>query len=194
MDNYVTGNTIKKLREQKNLTQKELADMILVSDKTVSKWENGRGYPDIGILEQLAKALQINIVELITGEVIKNENVSGNMRKIKYYVCPMCGNVISSIGEIQLSCCGIQLPVLETEDSTVEHEISVERIEHEYFVSVAHDMSKKHYISFIAYVTSDYIQLCKLYPEQNAEVRFIIKGHGDIYVYCNKHGLFSKRM
>lgn len=194
MDNYVTGNTIKKLREQKNLTQKELADMILVSDKTVSKWENGRGYPDIGILEQLAKALQINIVELITGEVVKNENVSSNMRKIKYYVCPMCGNVISSIGEVQLSCCGIQLPVLETEDSSVEHGICVERIEHEYFVSVEHDMSKKHYISFIAYVTNDRMQLCKLYPEQNAETRFLIKGHGDIYVYCNKHGLFSMRV
>ena len=85
MDNYVTGNTIKALREQKKLTQKELADMILISDKTVSKWENGRGYPDIGILEPLAKALQVNIVELITGEVIKNENQSSNMKKIKIF-------------------------------------------------------------------------------------------------------------
>ena len=54
MDNYVTGSLIKKLREGKRMTQEELADKVCVSAKAVSKWETGRGFPDIGLIESLA--------------------------------------------------------------------------------------------------------------------------------------------
>ena len=74
---YVTGKTIKELREKRKLTQKELADKINVSDKTISKWETGKGLPDIGIVEELSKALSVSIGELLTGEYRTNENVSG---------------------------------------------------------------------------------------------------------------------
>lgn len=191
MDNYITGNTIRMLRERKKLTQKELADILAVSDKTVSKWENGRGYPDIGILEILADALSVNIAQLFTGNVIQNSNISGNMKKINYYVCPMCGNIISGVGEAQVSCCGIDLPILEIEELEEEHRLKIEKIENEYYLTLPHSMSKEHYISFISYVTSDHVEMKKLYPEQSVEVRFPMKGHGYIYLYCNKHGLFQ---
>lgn len=110
---YVTGKTIKELREKRKLTQKELAENINVSDKTISKWETGKGLPDIGIMEELSKALGISIGELLTGEYRKNENRSGNMKNMKFYVCPVCGNVIATVGAGSFSCCGITLPEQE---------------------------------------------------------------------------------
>lgn len=79
---YITGNTIRVLREKNNLTQKELAKIISVSDKTISKWETNKGLPDIGIIEELANALRVSLSELFTGDLKTNENVSGNMKKI----------------------------------------------------------------------------------------------------------------
>lgn len=194
---YVTSNTIKELREKKKLTQKQLADILLVSDKTVSKWETGRGLPDIGIIEALAGALDVSLAELLAGEVSINGNRSANMRKSLMYVCPVCGNVIVSTGKGAFSCCGIKLPALEPEliaesstDADLEHNIKVELLDNEYYVSIEHPMSKDHYISFILYATISNIQMTKLYPEQMAETRFSKRDHGYIYAYCNKHGLY----
>jgi len=194
MLNYVTGNTIKVLREKKNYTQKQLADILNISDKTISKWETGKGLPDVSLLEPLAKSLNVSVAELLSGEYITNINRSGNMLKSKFYVCPICGNVIQAIGEGSFSCCGINLPVQEAEEFDEEHKIILSKIENEWYLSVNHPMIKDHYISFIAYVTSNKVQLVKLYPEQNPEVRFAMSGHGFIYVFCNKHGLFSKKI
>lgn len=97
--NYVTGETIKNLREKKRITQKELADMINVSDKTISKWETNKGLPNISIIEELSHALGVSIAELLTGELKINDNQSGNMKKIHFYVCPICGNIITSVGQ-----------------------------------------------------------------------------------------------
>ena len=178
--NYVTGETIKNLREKKRITQKELADMINVSDKTISKWETNKGLPDISIIEELSHALGVSIAELLTGELKINDNPSGNMKKIHFYVCPICGNIITSVGQGSFSCCGITLPEQEAEKGN------------EYYVSAAHPMRKEHYISFVAYVTSGNVEIVKLYPEQNIDIRFRKKGHGILYLYCNKHGLFRQ--
>lgn len=194
MNNYITGKTIKALREKNRLTQRELAEKLLVSDKTISKWENGRGYPDIEILAQLASTLSVEINELVTGDVIENKNRNANMKKMQFYVCPVCNNAIYSIGEANISCCGIKLPVLEVEDCEEGHIIDVERVENEYYVHINHSMCKEHYIHFIAYVTNDGFEARKMYPEQNAETRFLIKGRGYIYIYCNIHGLFRKNI
>lgn len=191
---YVTGKIIKELREQKNLTQKQLADMLQISDKTVSKWETDRGLPDIGLIEGLAGSLGISVAELLTGEYAVNSNRSSNMKKMKFYVCPVCGNVIQSTGEGTYSCCGIVLPQLQVEDEDDRHQICVETLENEYYIHMDHPMTKEHYISFLAYVTSDRIQLVKLYPEQNVEGRFTRRGHGLLYAYCNQHGLFQLRV
>ena len=189
---YVTGKTIKELREKRKLTQKELAEKISVSDKTISKWETGKGLPDIAIIEELAKALGVSIAELLTGDLRENENPSGNMKKILFYVCPICGNIITSVGQGTFSCCGVMLPPLEAEACEETHQIKVETVDKEYYVTLDHPMNKKHSISFLAYVTSASVEIAKLYPEQDISVRFRKKGHGILYAYCNRHGMFRR--
>lgn len=190
MDRYVTGAVIRRLREKKKITQKELAGMIHVSGKAVSKWETGQGFPDISLLEPLAQALDISVIELLSGEDIRNTNRSFNMARGKFYVCPVCGNVIIATGETVVSCCGITLPPLEAEPADEEHAVSKEIAEDEYFVSIDHPMTKEHYISFLAAVSDFGVQLVKLYPEGNAEARFKIDRVKTLYAYCNRHGLF----
>ena len=190
MDRYVTGAVIRRLREKKKITQEELAGMIHVSGKAVSKWETGQGFPDISLLEPLAQALDISVIELLSGEDIRNTNRSFKMARGKFYVCPVCGNVIIATGETVVSCCGITLPPLEAEAADDEHEICKETVEDEYYVSINHPMTKDHYISFLAVVSDFGVQLVKLYPEGNAEARFKIDRVKILYAYCNRHGLF----
>jgi len=194
MDRYVTGAVIRRLRENKKMTQEELAEKVFVSSKAVSKWETGQGFPDVSLIEPLAKALDISVIELLSGEDIRNCNRSSNMTKGKFYVCPVCGNVINTTGEAVVSCCGITLPPLEPETPDEEHGITVEIIEDEYYVTVCHPMTKEHYISFLAAVSDQGIQLTKLYPEGNAEARFRISCVRKMYAYCNRHGLFMLKM
>lgn len=194
MNNYITGATIKRLREEKGITQSQLAEQIGVNGKAVSKWETAKGLPDITLIEPLAKALGVSVMELMSGETVNNKNVSANILRSKFYACPVCGNIIRSTGDAVISCCGITLPPLEAEEADESHEINIERVEDEFFVTVSHDMTKTHFISFIAHLTSDRVQFVKLYPEGNAETRFQLRGKGFLYIYCNKHGLMKKRI
>ena len=191
MNQYVTGEVIKEMRKQKNMTQLQLADHLGVTDKTVSKWENGKGYPDIALLEPIADAFQISVTELISGNRIKNENVSANMMRSKFYACPICGNVVHAMGDAVIQCHGVQILPAEAEKTDENHMIFIERIEDEYFVRIDHEMTKSHYISFIAATSADRIQMVKLYPEGNAEAYFKVSGVKKIFFYCNKDGLFS---
>ena len=193
MNTYVTGATIRQLREKRNLTQLELAEMIGVSSKAVSKWETGKGLPDISLLQPLAQALGISLIELMNGEPIINKNTSANMLRCKFHVCPVCGNVIHSTGNALISCCGITLPPLEAEEPDEDHGITIETVEDEHFITVHHPMTKEHFISFLAFVTCDRIQLVKFYPEGNAETRLLLRGMGYLYWYCNRHGLFRRK-
>ena len=194
MNTYVTGTTVRELREKQNMTQAELAEKIGVSSKTISKWETAKGLPDITLLQPLAQALGISVIELLNGECVSNQNISGNMLRCKFYVCPICGNVIHTMGSALVSCCGITLPLLEAEEGDEDHPLTVERVEDEHFVTVQHPMTKDHFISFVASVTSDRLQMVKLYPEGNAETRLQLRGRGYLYYYCNRHGLFKKRI
>ncbi len=191
MDKYVTGSVIRRLREIKKITQEELAAKIYVSSKAVSKWETGQGFPDISLLEPLAKALDISVIELLSGEYIRNSNRHSDITESSFYVCPVCGNVMRSVGEAVIICCGITLPPLEAEADDNEHTIHSERDGDEYYVTVDHPMTKDHYISFIAAVSDNGIQFRKLYPEGEAEARFRIDNIKMIYAYCNRHGLFE---
>ena len=190
MNTYITAAAIRQTRESRNLTQAELAESIGVSSKTVSKWETGKGLPDITLLQPLAQALGISVMELLSGQTVQNRNISANMLRTRWYVCPLCGNVIHAAGDALVSCCGIALPALEPENADEGHAVTVEQVEDEQFVTVRHPMTKEHYISFLAYVTCDRIQLVKLYPEGNPETRFQMRGLGYLYYYCNHHGLF----
>ena len=194
MNTYVTGNTIRQLREGRGLTQAELAERIGVSSKTISKWETAKGLPDISLLQPLAQALGISVIELMNGQQIMNKNISANMMRCKFYVCPICGNIIHSAGDTLISCCGVTLPALEPEEADEDHAITMEKVEDEQFITVSHPMTKEHFISFLAYVTSDRIQMVKLYPEGNAETRIQLRGMGYLYHYCNRHGLFRMKI
>ena len=193
MNQYVTGDVIRKLRENKKLTQEELAQQLFVSAKAVSKWETGRGYPDVTLLEPLAKALDISVLELLSGENVQNRNRSANMARGKFYVCPVCGNIVHTAGEAVICCCGVTLPPLEAEPADDEHAIKAEVTEDEFYVTIEHPMTKTHFISFFAAVSDQRVEIVKLYPEGNAEARFKINRVKYLYAYCNRHGLFRVR-
>ena len=191
MDRYITGAVIRRLRENKHMTQEELAERVFVSSKAVSKWETGQGFPDISLIEPLAEALGISVIELLSGEDIRNLNRSSKMSRSRFYVCPVCGNVIQASGEAVISCCGITLPPLQAEEPDEEHVIGKETVEDEYYVTTGHPMTKDHYISFLAAVSDHGVQLVKLYPEGASEARFRIDCVRKFYAYCNRHGLYE---
>lgn len=194
MDQYVTGEAIRLLREKAHFTQAELAQKLSVSDKTISKWETGKGYPDISLLEPLSSALNVSITELLSGNLITNNNVTANVLRSKVYVCPVCGNVIHSMGEAVVSCHGVMLVPELIQEPDEAHKVSVERVEDEYYVTVDHEMTKQHYISFLAAAGDDRIQTVKLYPESEAQSRFRISGVRKILYYCNRDGLFEQKI
>lgn len=194
MNTYVTGAAIKQLREERKITQAELGAKIGVSSKTVSKWETGKGLPDISLLQPLAGALGVSVIELMNGEPIANRNVSANMLRGKFYVCPVCGNVIHAMGNALVSCCGITLPSLEAEEMDDDHAVAIETVEDEHYVTIHHPMSKSHFISFVAFVTTDRMQMVKFYPEGDAATRLQLRGMGQLYYYCNQHGLYKKKV
>ncbi len=191
MNQYVTGAVIKELREKNRMTQLQLSEKLGVSDKTVSKWETAKGYPDITLLEPIAKVFRISVTELISGNPVHNANISANMLRSKFYVCPVCGNVIHCLGEAAIHCHGISLAPLDAEQTDERHMVFIERVEDEYYVRIDHSMTKDHYISFVAAVSLDHMQMVKLYPEGSAEARFKIRGVRRIFFYCNRDGLFS---
>jgi len=194
MNNYELGKIIKKVREKKGLTQLQLADMIGVCDKTISKWETLKGLPDITLIEPLAKALNISVIELISGYYVINNNKSSNIEKSELYVCPICSNIIHSMGKAVITCCGIILPELEAEEVNDAHKVTVEKVEDEFLVKIDHEMTKKHYISFIAYSRYNKFELIKLYAEGENQVRIPALNNITLYIYCNKHGLMKQKV
>ena len=149
---------------------------------------------DLVNLEPLGKALRVSVPELLCGQTIVNRNRSANMLKSRFYVCPVCGNVLFARGDAMISCCGIQLPALEEEEPDEAHRMEIQRPEDELYVFSDHRMSKDHYLSFIAYMTPDRCEIKTLYPEGNAEARFFFRGAGRLYCYCNQHGLFMQKI
>ncbi|MGN0521264.1 MAG: helix-turn-helix domain-containing protein [Eubacterium sp.] len=194
MNTNITSNTIKRLREAKGITQSELADLIGVSSKAVSKWETAKGLPDISLIEPLSKVLGVSVMELMSGDTVTNNNISANILRSKIYVCPVCSNIIYSCGDALVSCCGHTLFPLQAVDADESHKITLQRVENEHFITIDHDMTKTHYISFVAYVSSDSFRLIKFYPEGNAQTRLELRGSGFLYLYCNKHGLMKQKI
>jgi len=194
MEHYVTGAVVKALREGKGLTQKELANELGVSDKAISKWETGKGLPDITLLEPLSAVLGVSVTELLAGELRVNTNRAGNMLRSRFYVCPVCGNVIHAVGQGSFHCCGVALPPLEAEEPDEEHGIRVEKMEDDWYITMDHPMTKTHHITFVAYATADRILLQRTYPEQDCALRFPRMGFGRLYAHCNHHGLFQIKL
>ena len=143
MNAQTVGNIIKELREDKGMTQMQLAERLNVSDKTVSKWENGGGYPDITQIEPLIRTL------------IWNQFTA---KKVK-----------------------------EPDDA---HMPTIENVEDEYYIRFNHPMTKEHYISFVAAVADNGVEIIKMYPESNPELRIRRSRTRYIYFFCNQHGMF----
>lgn len=190
MDCKKVGTLILGLRKEKKLTQKQLADAMSISDKTVSKWERGLGCPDVSLLHELSDVLGVKIEKILLGDLDPNNADGGNMKRIKFYVCPSCGNIITSTGEADVSCCGRKLTALIAKPSDEKHHLKVESIEDDYYITFSHEMSKAHYLNFVAYVAYDRVLVVRLYPEQSGEVRFPRMHGGKLYFGCNQHGLW----
>ncbi len=192
MDCAKIGKLIEHLRKEKGLTQKEVAEQLNISNKTVSKWECGKGAPDVSLWKGLSAILGADILKLLQGELNPNRLDIGKIENIRFYVCPSCGNILTSTGKAGISCCGRNLSPLSAVTEITGHEISVEEMDTDYFITIKHDMSKRHYISFAAYVYDDRIWFQRLYPEQNLAFRMpVMKGGGNLYLYCTKDGLFK---
>ena len=185
-----TGKLLYTLRKEKAMTQKQVADLLNISDKAISKWERGLGCPDISLLPELSQILGVNIEEILAGKIALNETIGGNMKKLAFYICPQCNNLITATGDANISCCGKRLEALAAAKANEHHLLTVEPVEDELYVTASHEMKKEHYLSFVAYVTGDKVLIVKQYPEWTMQFRFHKFGHGKLYFYCTNHGLF----
>lgn len=188
------GEIIKSLRLEKNMTQKQLAQLLNVSDKTVSKWECNAGVPEISIINELASLLNVNVEHLLTGQLSENNKEGGNMKRIQFYICPQCGNIISDFGNGDIRCCSKPLKPLIAKEPQSDHKPILEQVENEYFLRFNHEMSKSHYLSFVAVVKFDRMLLIKLYPEQSPELRIPREKGALLYYCCNQEGLFKTKL
>ena len=143
MDCSKVGNLIYTLRTEKGMTQKALANAMNISDRTISKWERGAGCPDVSLLRELSDILGVNIEKILLGDLEPNKKDGGNMKRIKFYVCPVCGNVISSTGMAEISCCGRKLNALKARPADLSHSVSAKAVEGDYYITLEHDMEKQ---------------------------------------------------
>lgn len=191
MDLLKTGRLIAELRKEKGLTQKDIAQRLGICAKTVSKWETGHGFPDVSLIGELSKIFQIDVSKLLEGEMPEIKPEIGNVKRTKFYVCEKCGNILTSVGNAEIACCGRKLPPLSPQALDESHKLNIEKIEDEYYITFSHPMTKEHYISFVSYVRFDRVLTVKLYPEQNGELRIPQMHGGKLCYYCNTHGLYE---
>lgn len=188
------GSVIYQLRKEAAMTQQELADKLFISNKAISKWERGQGCPDVSLLGSLSEVFGVNIEKILAGDISPNSADGGNMKRAKFYVCPMCGNILTATGDAEISCCGRKLEPLVSKTADAEHQLHVEVIEDDYYITFEHEMSKDHFLNFFAYLDYDRVTLVRLYPEQGGEVRFPKRGRGKLLFGCSKDGLFSWKL
>lgn len=193
MDCEKTGTLIRTLRAERGLTQKQIADALGISPKTVSKWECGLGCPDLGLWRDLAVILGTDVEQLMEGELKRNRPDSGNISRVRFYVCPLCGNVLFSTGPANIHCCGQRLEALIPSVEQLP-DLTVEEMDTDYYLTFDHPMTKQHHLTFAAYVKTDRITLHRLYPEQEAAVRFPVQRGGVLYVCCSQHGLMRYKV
>ncbi|MCI8665695.1 MAG: helix-turn-helix domain-containing protein [Dorea sp.] len=190
MDNVKIGQLIYRLRKEKRLTQLQLAEQLGVSDKAVSKWERGMGCPEVSLLPDLSNIFHVDLEKLLSGEMNENETLGGNMKKMNFYICPTCGNMVTAMTDTTVSCCGKKLSAQQPIKAGEDEKLKVEIIDDNYFITSEHPMTREHHITFIALLTGDSIMLRKQYPEWDLQVRIPTFAHGKLLWYCTKHGLF----
>lgn len=192
MDSKQTGALLSKLRKERGMTQRELAEVLHVSAQAVSKWERGQGCPDVSLLPALAETFGVSVERLLAGDLSPENDDGGNMKRMKFYVCPDCGNVLTATSGGELHCCGRKLEPLTVRPADADHGVSVAEVEEDWYVTFRHPMEKDHFFRFAAYVTMDRCLLVRLYPEQGGEFRIPqLRGGGRLYLCCSRDGLFE---
>lgn len=187
-----TGNLIRSLRIKKGLTQKELAQMICVTDKAVCKWEKGRGCPNITLISQLSKVLEVDIQSILQGYLDKNKKIGENMNHLKFYKCPTCGNLVTSIKSVELSCCSNKLsPVSAQTRSDPEYQPVIQEFDGQYSIKFNHPMTKSNYISQVIVVRYDQIMTVNLYAESEAIITIPQVRGIRLFVITNKSELIA---
>ncbi len=187
-----TGNLIRSLRIKKGLTQKELAQMICVTDKAVCKWEKGRGCPNITLISQLSKVLEVDIQSILQGYLDKNKKIGENMNHLKFYKCPTCGNLVTSIKSVELSCCGNKLsPVSAQTRREPEYQPVIQEFDGQYSIKFNHPMTKSDYISQVIVVRYDQIMTVNLYAESEAIITIPQVRGIRLFVITNKSELIA---
>lgn len=188
-----TGLLIRKFRHEKNLTQKQLAEILNVSDKAVSKWETGNGLPDISILPEISDFFGTDMQILLNGSLNKNESECGNMKKLKFYICQECGNIITSTADTVVNCCGKKLLPEEIKKAD-NQKLSAEYQNGEWYITTDHPMTKEHYISFVAYLNDSTVMIFRQYPEWQVNVHIPCSANGRLVWYCKKCGLMYQEL
>lgn len=194
MNQQKTGSLIRTLRLKQNFTQLALANQLGVSDKAVSKWERGVGAPDVSLLPSLSQALGVDMEALLRGELEEKDMTRGDMKKIKLYCCPECGNILFSLDDAAVSCCGKKLQSLPMQEADDAHRLHIEHSDGEWYITASHEMQREHYISFVAFATQDTVIIKKQYPEWTLETRLPVFRHGILLWYCTKDGLFYQKL
>jgi len=192
MDSREIGTLLARLRAEQGMTQKAVAERLNVSSQAVSKWERGKGCPDISLLPDLSRTFGVSLARLLEGDLTPAPKEAGNMKRVKFYVCPDCGNILTASGGGELHCCGRRLEPLKPRRADEAHMARVESMEEDWYITFPHPMEKCHFFRFAAYVTLDKVLLVRLYPEQGGEVRFPqIRGGTKLYLCCSRDGLFE---
>lgn len=194
MDLGKSGRLIYTLRKELNYTQKDVAARLGISAKTVSKWETGRGFPDISLVSELAKILKTDPSKLIEGALSENKKEGGNLKKTRFLICEKCGNIVTETGNAEVICCGRRAEPLTAKSVDEKHNPVIEKTEDEYYITFSHPMSKDHYISFVSYVRYDRLLTVKLYPEQDCALRIPQMRGGKLIFHCNNDGLFELKI
>lgn len=183
------GALIKKRRTELGLTQKALADKMNISDKTISKWERGLGFPDVNLISELSEILSVSIESLILGKCTQNEFKEINMKNNVYYICRQCGSITVSTGKAEITCCGEKLAPAEAKKADDDRKLTVTPVENEWLVTGDCPMTKEDYISFAAFLTSETMYMIKLYPEWDLCFRIPGRTSGKLVWYSKKQEL-----
>lgn len=194
MDSTKIGMVVSALRKERGMTQRELAELLHVSSKAVSKWERGQGIPDISLLERLAEVLDVTVEQILSGKLPAKRKDSGNVARMKFYLCPNCGNVLMGTGECYPVCCGRRLKPAAAKQPDEAHTLKLEQVEVDRYVTADHPMEKAHYLQFAALVGYDRMEFVRLYPQQDGAFRLTGLNRGTLYYGCSEHGLFRMKL
>lgn len=148
--------------------------------------------PDVSLLKDISALYGVDMEKILEGNLEEKGVEVGNMKRMKFIRCAHCGNIFWSTGGSEISCCGRKLIPLVAQDMDAAHDAKIEEIDNEYYVTFDHEMTKAHYITFAALVSWDRATVVRLYPEQSGEVRLPRQRRGELYLCCNKDGLFRK--